>query len=276
MIKNYILNTSEGYKLNITSFGKDSQKVQPTIVFVHGFKGFKDWGFGPYLAGSFAEIGFNVITFNFSHNGVGNSLTEFTEPELFAKNTFSIEISELNQVINALKTNYFDLKISDKIFLLGHSRGGAISILTAAKNSDVTAVAAWASIAKLDRYSDRQKKKWRETGSFNIVNARTGQAMKLNISLLDDIERNKHDLLNIEKAVKTFNRDLLIIHGEQDLAVPVEEAKLLYSWSDKLKTQFEIIANAGHTFDIKHPFEGSNPKFDTVINLTKDFFRKLI
>jgi pimeloyl-ACP methyl ester carboxylesterase len=276
MNKNYVLNTSEGNKLNITTFVNGSVAEQSTIIFVHGFKGFKDWGFGPYLASSFAEFGFNVITFNFSHNGVGESLTEFVELDKFAQNTFSLEISELEQIIDALQKNIFGFNKNDKIFLLGHSRGGAISMLAAARNQNVSAVVVWASIAKLDRYSERQKEKWRETGSFDIINTRTKQTMRLDVSLLDDIELNKHDSLNIEKTVRGFNRELLIIHGEQDLAVPLSEARILYSWSEKSKTRFETIPNTGHTFDVKHPFEGSNPKFDKVINLTKDFFQKLI
>ncbi|MDP2304353.1 MAG: alpha/beta hydrolase [Ignavibacteria bacterium] len=274
MNKNYVLNTSEGNKLNITTFGNGLDEEKSTIIFVHGFKGFKDWGFGPYLASSFSDFGFNVVTFNFSHNGVGDSLTEFVELDKFAANTFSLEISELEQVIEAHQKNLFEFNKNDKIFLLGHSRGGAIALLTVVKNRNVTAVVVWASIAKLDRYSERQKLKWRETGSFDIINTRTKQTMKLNVSLLDDIEANKNDLLNIEKAIREFNRELLIIHGEQDLAVPVSEAQLLYSWSDKSKTQFELIPNAGHTFDIKHPFEGSNQKFEKVISLTKDFLQK--
>jgi len=39
-------------------------------VYVHGFKGFKDWGFVPYIGETFASKGFAFLTFNFSHNGI--------------------------------------------------------------------------------------------------------------------------------------------------------------------------------------------------------------
>ena len=35
--------------------------------------------------------------------------------------------------------------------------------------------------------------------------------MKLNVSLLEDIEKNKNDLLNLENATKNLNKPLLII-----------------------------------------------------------------
>lgn len=36
---------------------------------------------------------YDVITFNFSHNGVGENLLEFTELETFAVNTYSCELT---------------------------------------------------------------------------------------------------------------------------------------------------------------------------------------
>ena len=96
--------------------------------------------------------------------------------------------------------------------------------------------------------------------------------MALNISLLDDLEKNKHDLLNIEKAVKNLNRPLLIAHGEQDLAVKIKEGELIYNWSDKNLTKFFKIPSTGHTFNVKHPFEGSNPVLENLLNETKIFF----
>jgi pimeloyl-ACP methyl ester carboxylesterase len=98
--------------------------------------------------------------------------------------------------------------------------------------------------------------------------------MRLNISLLEDIEKNKSGLLNVEKAVSGFHKPLLIAHGDQDLAVPVKEAELLFSWSDKIKSELFIIPGIGHTFGMQHPDNGSNVKFNALINKTLQFFNK--
>jgi uncharacterized protein len=273
MSKNFILTTSRNEKLRISAYGFENLKFSPCLIFVHGFKGFKDWGFGPYIGNYFAKIGFFILTFNFSHNGVGESLTEFIELEKFANNTFSLEISELSELISAYLTGYFGITENKKIGLLGHSRGGAISILTANKRKEVMAVALWSSVSKLDRYSDRQKEKWRKNGVFEVFNKRTKQSMKLNIALLNDIEKNKEGILNIEKAIKNLNRPLFIAHSEQDLAVPIKEAEQIFSWSNKELTEFFKVPESGHTFNIKHPFEGSNPKFEELLNRTKKFYK---
>lgn len=272
MTKDFILNTVRNEQLHITAYGLENLSSNACLIFVHGFKGFKDWGFGPYMGDFFGKSGFFVLTFNFSHNGIGENHFEFTELDKFAKNTFSLEIEELSEIISAYKNGYFGKVTNNKIGLLGHSRGGAIALLTARQNKDVNAVAAWSSISRLDRYSEKQKDRWRKKGYFEVFNTRTKQRMKLNTSLLEDIEKNGNNSLNLEKAVRELSRPLLIAHGEQDIAVPIKEGELLYEWSDKKITEFYKIASIGHTFNIKHPFEGSNPKFDELLQVTRNFF----
>ena len=274
MSTEFKLKTKLGNNLKVSAFGLKNINNSPCIILVHGFKGFKDWGFWPVMGEYFAKHGYFVLSFNFSHNGIGENLLEFTELDKFAENTFSLEISELSEMIEAYRNNYFGKTNNKKIGVIGHSRGGAVSILATGINENINALATWASVAKLDRYSERQKLKWRKEGVFKVKNMRTKQVMNLNISLLDDIEKNKSGLLNIEKAVGGFQKPLLIAHGDQDLAVPVKEAELLYSWSDKSKSELFIIPNTGHTFGMQHPDAGSNDKFDALINKTLQFFNK--
>jgi len=272
MNKDYTFSASDREKLRITTYLDKSLFFGKTLVFVHGFKGFKDWGFGPYLGEYLANKGFFVITFNFSHNGVGENKTEFTELEKFAKNTFSREIKELNEIISAFRNDFFEVKGNTPLGLIGHSRGGAIVLLTASKRNDVDSIVTWAAISRLDRYSKRQNQEWRKKGFFEILNTRTNKMMRLDIELLNDIENNSNSSLNIENALKNLNIPLLIAHGEQDLAVPIAEAEQLYKWSDKSRTEFYKLFSTGHTFDIVHPFNGTSEKFDKLLDKTTNFF----
>jgi pimeloyl-ACP methyl ester carboxylesterase len=273
MRQDFSLITRLGNKIRYSLYFDGEKKSKPCLILVHGFKGFKDWGFWPYTSDFFSKNGFNVLSFNFSHNGLGDSVSDFIELDKFAENTISLEVDELDEIINLVKKGSIFNSDCTSIGIIGHSRGGAVSILTSAKNKNVNALAVWASVAKLDRYTDRQKKEWREKGFIEVFNSRTKQMMKLNVSLLDDIEKNKNGSLSLEKAVKNLQIPFLIIHGKQDLTVPVEEGKLLFDFSYKAKTQFEIIKAAGHTFDIEHPFETSNQKFDKVLSLTLEFLK---
>ena len=272
MSKDYVLETNDNEKIRITTYGNH---LNPCLIFVHGFKGFKDWGFGPYLAEYFSQNNFFVITFNFSLNGVGENKTEFTELDKFAENSLSREVEELNFVISSYYNGFFgEIDFERKVGLLGHSRGGAVVLLTGASNEKVSAVATWSAISKLDRYSERQKKDWEEVGFFEVLNSRTNQMMRMNYSFLEDIERNSENSLNLEKAVLNLNKPLLIAHGDQDLAVPVAEANLIYEWADKNLSELFIIHNTGHTFNIQHPFAGTNEKFEKLLNKTNIFLTK--
>lgn len=274
MNKDFRLKTKEGDFLNISTFGIENIKSSPCLIFVHGFKGFKDWGFFPYTAKEFADKGYFVLSFNFSHNGVDDQGFDFTHLDKFAENTISLEISELVQIINAYKNGFFEKNIFGKICLIGHSRGGAVSILSSLVEK-VDDYVVWASVDKLDRYSDRQKIEWKKQGFVEVPNSRTKQLMKMNVGALEDIETNKSGSLSIEKAVKDLNKPLLIVHGEQDLTVPIAEGEQIFNWSDKTISEFEKIPAAGHTFDIVHPFALSNKKFDLVISKTEDFLGKV-
>lgn len=281
MNKDFVLISSRNEKINITTYGFERLKNSNCIIYIHGFKGFKNWGFVPFLGDYFSKNGFFVITFNFSHNGVGENSTEITEPDKFAKNTFSLEVEELNEIIDAYYNNFFGensnkraCQSGRRVGIIGHSRGGAVSLLVSFKREEVGAVAVWSSIAKLDRYSERQKKEWKKNGVIEVLNKRTNQMMKLDISLLEDIESNKNGKLNLQNAVNDLNKPLLIVHGEQDLTVPFDEAKQIFDWSDKNKSELYPISSTGHTFDCKHPFEGSSKKFDLVLQKTNEFFTK--
>ncbi len=110
----------------------DGKKL-PLVIFVHGFKGFKDWGGFPYMTDKLAEAGLFTASFNSSYNGDGekeNELMAFMRLDLFAKNTFSRELDDLGSVID-----YFDINRDkynydfETLILIGHSRGGGCVIL---------------------------------------------------------------------------------------------------------------------------------------------------
>jgi pimeloyl-ACP methyl ester carboxylesterase len=274
MNKDFVLNTKKNEKIRITAYGYENLESASCLIFVHGFKGFKDWGFWPYTGNFFSEKGYFVLTFNFSHNGIGNNLTEFTELDKFANNTFSLELEELNEIMDAYLNNFFGKHSNKQIGIVGHSRGGGVSLPASLKREEIGAVTLWASVANFNRYTERQAEEWRKNGVFEVLNTRTNQMMRLNVSLLNDIEKNKEDLLNLEKAAKNLNKPLLIIHGEQDISVKINEGEQIYNWSNEQITEFYRISATGHTFNITHPFEGSNPKFDMVLKKTLNFFNK--
>lgn len=265
-----LFSASDNESISVTTYTPDSTPTIGTVIYAHGFKGFKDWGFVPYIGEFLAGRGFTTVTFNFSHNGIGSNPLEFTEEEKFAQNTFSREVRELSEIIAACKDGKFGA--TGNIGVLGHSRGGGIALLTSVNEPDVRAVTTWSAVSTFNRYSEQVKKSWRQKGYFEVANKRTGQIMRLNTTLLDDIEKFGDSSLSIEKAVRSLNKPLCIIHGGEDEAVPLDDVKQLLSWADDTKTRQLIVAGTGHTFGAVHPFAGTNEKLDFALSTTADFF----
>lgn len=251
----------------------------PLVFILHGFKGFKDWGFIPYVAGCLASAGAITVTFNFSMNGIDGSSDYVARPDDFADNTISCQLADAEKVILYIcnsKILEFDNIWDGRTFLLGHSLGGAVSLLVGNRLPGIDRIALWGAISTFDRYTARQKKQWREKGFLEFVNMKTNQVLKLNVSYLDDFEMHQAEL-DLEGAASMYPKPILIVHGAQDMTVPVKEAELIagsYLGNPQPGKELskKIINNTGHTFGIIHPFQSSNTFLDEAVKSTIDFF----
>ncbi len=275
MRKDFSLPTPRGDVLSCTLYSEASFGEQPLLIYAHGFKGFKDWAFVPHAGKTFAQQGFSFLCFNFSHNGIGPDMESFSEEEKFEQNSVSLEIEELQEVIKkSCHSDFFGGKAHGGLGLIGHSRGGGVAIVAASRQPEVQAIATWAGLSSFDRYSKTQLQEWEEKGYQEVINSRTGQTLRMGKPMLYDIKnRTKRDL-HILHAVRNLKRPYLILHGQEDETVPPYEAEQLGIFGDNSLTEMRMIPSTGHTFDIRHPFEGSSPAFDMVLSQSIDFFRE--
>lgn len=243
---------------------------RPAVVVVHGFKGFKDWGLWPQLADRLARAGFCAVTFNLSGSGVDDS-GEFVFPERFGHNTFSAELQDLRRVVDALTGGELGVAPPTGIGLLGHSRGGGMSVLFAAGDERVKALATWAAISTVERWPEPQRAAWRKAGISSVKNARTGQVLPHYPDILDDIEQNAA-ALDIEAAAARIAVPWLIVHGSQDESVALLEGERLAAAAPPARTRFLPIAGAGHTFGAAHPWGGATPELEQATDETLAFF----
>lgn len=241
------------------------------ILFVHGYKGFKDWGAWNVLQQTYLNKGFGFCKFNMSHNGgtVSNPI-DFPDLEAFANNRYSYEVYDCNQVIDLI---HFKVPQA-KIILLGHSRGGGISLLCAS-NSYITGVITLAAISSIEyrfRHTEIMEK-WKKEGVRYELNTRTKQNMPLFYSQYTDFLSHK-DELNIEQACRTNTKPMLHFHGNQDDAILIEEGEAIASWTNNPLIRLE---NCNHTFETTHPWNKqalSNP-FSDVVQKSLDFLAQI-
>ena len=235
-------------------------KNQAIVLFAHGFKGFKDWGHWQLLAHTFANAGIAFLKFNFSYNGTTPaSPLDFADLEAFGQNNYTRELQDLDSVLSWLFQEWpqspdksaIDLS---RIGLIGHSRGGGISIVKADQDKRIKALITWASVSRLDYFWGSQellKQQWKEAGVHFILNGRTKQQMPLYYQLAEDFDVQA-DQLDISKIMPRLDKPCMIIHGTKDPAVPATAAELLHSWNSN--TELHLIQDANHVFGGQHPF----------------------
>ena len=242
------------------------------MLVAHGFKGFKDWGFFPHLSERLARAGHLVVSFNFSLNGTGPGLVDFTDLEAFGRNTLSRELEDLRWMLDlTMAGEWSGGRAPAATGLLGHSRGGGTGIITAAEHSGVAALVTWAAVSSFHRWGQEQVEDWRTRGVTFIANARTGQRMPLHRTLWDDLRANA-DRLDVTGAAAVVRVPWLIVHGEEDATVAVAEAMRLHEAGPS--SALHVIAGSGHTFEAVHPMEETTPGLEAAIEATARHFRE--
>ena len=238
-----------------------------TVVICHGFKGFARWGFFPEVGKRIARAGLNAVAFDFSGSGVGENRETWSDEEKFSRNTFTAELADLDRVIAAARREGW---VTGKFGLFGHSRGGGVAILHAAKDADVAALVTWNSISHVQRWSDVEADAWRKKGYTEIANSRTGQVFKMGTALVEDVAANAKSSLDIDAAAARVKAPWLILHGESDETVPAAEAERLHKASGSRATLRVIPGN--HGFDGKHPLTEVPPSLERALGETVAFF----
>ena len=245
------------------------------VLFIHGYKGYKDWGAWHLVQNFFLDKGIGFAKLNLSHNGgTIHDPIDFPDLEAFGQNRYTYELIDVESAIQ-----WLDKKINlsgYSLTLIGHSRGGGIALLSG-QLAFVKRIVTWASISSIpDRFpTGDELARWKKEGVRYVQNGRTKQDMPHYFSFYQDYLENK-DLLNIEKVSKSLNKlakNCLHIHGKQDQAVDHNAAFQLARWTGG---ESHIIKDTGHTFDTKHPWINKSlpTKMREVCQKTYDFILK--
>ena len=253
--KNIVLDRVDKKPILIDVFSSKERANQPIVVFCHGYKGFKDWGAWNLMGEYFAKAGCCFIKFNFSHNGgtVDNPI-DFPDLVAFGNNNYTKELDDLNDVLDWVVSSFKKNENinTSAINLIGHSRGGGVAIIKASEDNRITKLITLASVSDFGKRTATvgDLKEWKESGVKYVVNGRTKQQMPHYYQFYTDFKANE-TRLNIKYAEESLKMPHLIIHGDNDTSISIEEAKELHQWNPKSK--FEIIEGADHVFNVKHP-----------------------
>jgi len=201
---------SRGDRLSGILHHPSEPRVTGSVILCHGMESDKNSEKLIFLSQALAGRG--ILTLRFDFACVGESSGKFEDI------TYAGEVEDLSAAYALMRSRQ-----PGKIAILGSSMGGTVALLFAAREPEVAALVTVAAPLHPENFPSRiltpkQLHHWRERG-FTIYN---GQ--RLNVSLLEDLEK-----INVPEAARKIKCPVLILHGDADEVVPVEEAYELHA-----------------------------------------------
>ena len=204
-------NDSEGNKVCGILLNPTSDTNKPIVILCHGFSSSKDSKTYTTLSKILNEKRISIFRFDFFGHGESDGKFE------------DVTISRaVDDIINAVK--FLRNKGYKKIGLFGSSFGGISSIIAASKISGLIFLALKSPVSdylesKNKTMTKKQIQEWKNNG-YTIYLGEHRTKFRLNYSFFEDSKNN-----NAYKYAKKINVPTLIVHGDCDERIPIEQSK---------------------------------------------------
>jgi esterase/lipase len=209
----------------------------PAIIMCHGFTGTKGNIRDKFYkaAEKFCENGFAVLRFDF--RGSGESEGEFVNV------TISSEVSDLKAAIKFMKKQGYE-----RIGVVGSSLGGAVSVI--GYDRSVKAIVLWNPVTNLRQtfvdsgFIPKENVERLEKNGFIIFrDDYTGKEFKIGKEFWTEFET-----LDLGKYLKRIKCPVLILHGDKDTVVPLNQSENAIKIIGSKIKELRIINGAEHGF----------------------------
>lgn len=202
---------SKGITLSGVIEFPENSSPKAFAIFSHCFTCNKNLINVKYISEALSEKRIAVLRFDFT--GLGDSQGDF------AKTTFTSNIDDLLKAAEFLRNNYEAPKL-----LVGHSLGGAASIMATEQLDSVKALSLLGTPSTLDHISRLFKNKLDEINLFGSAMIDVaGRDIEIGRDFVDDLPN-----YNIRKSLNKLNKPLLILHSPQDEMVNIEHATQIF------------------------------------------------
>ncbi|MGE5614239.1 MAG: alpha/beta hydrolase [Bacillota bacterium] len=225
----------------------------PVVVLFHGFTGNK---MEPHfifvkLSRMLEKKGIASVRFDFG--GSGESDGDFVNM------TLSGEVRDAHNILDYVKQ--LDGIDTGRIGAAGLSMGGAVaSILASERNDEIKCLCLWAPAGNISalltsNLSENDICLLRKKGFLDRAGFLVGA------NFIDDVAK-----LNIYEMAKNYRKNVLLLHGDNDTAVPVSASET-YLRNYGATAELKVISGADHTFN---RFEWEKEVLDSTV----EFFCK--
>ncbi len=231
-----------GERIDFT-FHDAPQNSRQIVVIGHGVTGNKDRPFVVALAEGLAKSGFPTLRFSFSGNG--SSGGQFTE------STISKEVQDLGSVLDAIKNR--------EIWYVGHSMGGAVGVLRAAKDPRIKGLVSLAGMVHTKAFAEREFGMIKPGGGFMWDDPNCPLSQKY----MDDMNAIG-GIGSVIRQASEIHVPWLLVHGTEDDVVPMQDSREIFARAKEPKELVEL-PGANHVF----AGEQTATMISTVVNWMK-------
>lgn len=200
-------------------------RADALVILAHGVTGNKDRPHLMALAEGLATLGWPCLRISYSGNGESEGR--------FEDSCITKEIGDLQAVMDMVPD-------TAKIAYVGHSMGGAVGVLTAARDLRIRALVSLAGMTHTAAFVARE---------FADITPGEGcmwedENFPLSKTYVDDLNHIESTIPAAEAVIQPW----LLIHGDADDVVPVQDGRDAFEAATCEKKWLEI-PGAGHSFD---------------------------
>ena len=210
-------------------FHRPTDEIKAGVVMAHCFTCSKDLSASSRIAKALTSAGYAVLRFDFT--GLGESEGSFES------STFVANVGDLTRAAHWL----IDQGLGP-CGMVGHSLGGAATLVAASRIRPVRSVATIGSpsSAKHVLHLIAPETKERAEADGCAYGEIGGRQFPISYQFLADLEHYDED-----QAIKTLGRPLLVMHSPDDTTVPVSEGERIFSLAEQPKS-FVPLIGANH------------------------------
>lgn len=240
VIKNILYGRAEDKKLELDIYKLKKQKNTYLIVWIHGGAWHSGSKENPPLG--FLGYGYALASINFS---------------LSTEQIFPAQVHDIKAAIRFLRANANKYGYqSDKIIIWGSSSGGHLASLVATTNNNKELEGNIGNYTGTSSSVQACINYFGPTNFLTLLNQSTAFGLNVRLPALAILLGKPIDqstalakLASPVYQVDTADPPMFIVHGEQDVQVPINQSIELMSAykSKKIKVQIEFIPNAGHS-----------------------------
>jgi uncharacterized protein len=200
-------------------------RADALVILAHGVTGNKDRPHLVALADGLSAIGWPCLRISYSGNGGSEGR--------FEDSCITKEVSDLQAVLDGIPH-------TTQVAYVGHSMGGAVGVLTAARDLRIKVLVSLAGMTHTAAFVERE---------FGEVTPSEGimwedENFPLSETYVNDLKFIGDTLSAAEAVIQPW----LLIHGDADDLVPLEDGRDAFE-AATCEKKWLVITGAGHSFD---------------------------